>query len=128
MTPQQADAQTVYEKIYCARGEMENRIKEQQLDLFAGRTSAHRMQVNQLRLWFSSVAYLLLADLRRLGLEGSADARACCQTIRLKLFKIGARVKVTRRRIWVFLSSACPSQHLFAYAYERLIRAGPCTA
>ena len=121
----QMDAQTVYERIYCARGEMENRIKEQQLDLFADRTSAHRMQVNQLRLWFSSFAYVLLAELRRLGLRGSAEARAQCQTIRLKLLKIGARVQVTRRRIWVFLSSACPGQDLFAYVYDRLTRAGP---
>ena len=128
LTAKQADAQTVYEQIYCARGEMENRIKEQQLDLFADRTSAHLMPVNQLRLWFASFAYILLAELRRLGLQGSAEARARCQTIRLKLFKIGARVKVSRRRIWIFLSSACPNQDLFAYVFDRLARAGPLPA
>jgi hypothetical protein len=128
LTVQQADAKTVYEKIYCARGEMENRIKEQQLDLFADRTSAHLMQVNQLRLWFASFAYILLAELRRLGLQGSAEARARCQTIRLKLLKIGARVKVSRRRIWIFLSSACPNQDLFAHVFDRLARAGPLPA
>ena len=125
LTAKQADAQTVYEQIYCARGEMENRIKEQQLDLFADRTSAHLMQVNQLRLWFASFAYILLAELRRLGLQGSTESRARCQTIRLKLFKIGARVKVSRRRIWIYLSSACPNQGLFAYVFDRLARAGP---
>jgi hypothetical protein len=124
----QADAREVYERIYCARGEMENRIKEQQLDLFATRTSAHWMRVNQLRLWFSSLAYTLVAELRRLGLDSSAQARARCQTIRLRLFKIGARVRVTRRKIWVFLSSACPHQELFAHAFDRLIRAGPALA
>ena len=128
LTAEQADAKTAYEQIYCARGEMENRIKEQQLDLFADRTSAHLMQVNQLRLWFASFAYVLLAELRRLGLEGSGEARARCQTIRLKLFKIGARVKVSRRRIWIFLSSACPNQDLFAHVFDRLARAGPLPA
>jgi hypothetical protein len=125
LTPEQADARTAYEQIYCARGEMENRIKEQQLDLFADRTSAHRMPVNQVRLWFSSFAYLLLSGLRRVGLQGTAETRARCQTIRLKLLKIGARVKVTRRKVWVLLSSACPSQDLFAHVYERLTRSGP---
>lgn len=125
---EQVDAQTLYERIYCARGEMENRIKEQQLDLFATRTSAHWMGINQLRLWFSSLAYTLVAELRRVGLDASTHARARCQTLRLQLFKIGARVRVTRRRIWVFLSSACPHQELFAHAYDRLLRAGPAGA
>jgi hypothetical protein len=83
-------AQPLYEKEYCARGEMENRIKEQQLYLFADRTSAATMRANELRLWFSSVAYTLLATLRRLGLQGTELARAQCGTIRLKLLKIGA--------------------------------------
>jgi len=121
-------ARELYERIYCARGEMENRIKEQQLDLFATRTSAHWMGINQLRLWFSSLAYTLVAELRRLGLDATVHARARCQTIRLKLFKIGARVRVTRRKVWVFLSSACPHQELFAHAYDRLARAGPALA
>jgi hypothetical protein len=128
LSSDRVDGQTLYERIYCARGEMENRIKEQQLDLFATRTSAHWMGINQLRLWFSSLAYTLVAELRRLGLDASAQARARCQTIRLKLFKIGARVRVTRRKVWVFLSSACPHQDLFAHAYDRLQRAGPALA
>jgi hypothetical protein len=128
LTPEQADARTAYEQIYCARGEMENRIKEQQLDLFADRTSAHRMPVNQVRLWFSSFAYLLLSGLRRVGLQGTSESRARCQTIRLKLLKIGARVEVTRRKVWVFLSSACPSQALFAQVYERLTGYQPLPA
>lgn len=119
------DARTVYERIYCARGEMENRIKEQQLCLFADRTSARSMAVNQLRLWFSSVAYTLLAELRRLGLAGSEMARARCDTIRLKLLKIGARVKVSVRRVTVSLASACPHQNIFWHAWDRLARAGP---
>src|SRR4029079_6683820 len=129
LTPQQAEARTVYEQIYCARGEMENRIKEQQLDLFADRTSAHRMPVNQVRLWFSPFAYLLLAGLRRLGLQGSAEARARCQTLRLKLLKLGAQIKITRPKVWVFLASACPGQDLFAHVYDRLTAAtGPTFA
>jgi hypothetical protein len=83
-------ARRLYEQIYCARGEMENRIKEQQLGLFADRTSSTRMKANQLRLWFSTAAYLLLHQLRQLGLKGTAMARAQCQTIRIKLLKIGA--------------------------------------
>jgi DDE family transposase len=128
LSAQQADAKTAYEKIYCARGEMENRIKEQQLDLYADRTSAHLMQVNQLRLWFASFAYILIAEIRRLGLGGSAEARARCQTIRLKLFKIGALVEVSRRRIWVLLSTACPYRDLFAYVFHRLASPGPLPA
>jgi hypothetical protein len=118
-------ARRLYEDLYCARGDMENRIKEQQLDLFSTRTSGRLMRVNQVRLWLSAVAYMLLDALRRLGLAGSSMARARCETIRLKLMKIGARVRVTTRRVWVALSSAHPSQALFAHAYDRLLRAGP---
>lgn len=118
------DAATVYERIYCARGEMENRIKEQ-LSLFADRTSAHWLKVNQLRLWFSSVAYLLVSELRRLGLAGTKMARAQCGTIRLKLLKIGARIQVSVRRVSVSLASSHPYQHLFFHAAQSLIRAGP---
>ena len=114
------DAATVYERIYCARGEMENRIKEQQLYLFANRASAHLMRVNQVRLWFSAVAYLLLAALRRLGLAGSQMARARCDTIRLRLLKIGARIQVSVRRIRVSLASSCPYQDVFWHAWDRL--------
>lgn len=125
---EQTDAATLYETIYCARGEMENRIKEQQIDLFASRTSAHAMRVNQLRLWLSSFAYTLVSELRRIGLARSTHERARCQTLRLRLFKIGARVRVTRRKVWVLLSSACPYQDLFAHAYDHLQRAGPLPA
>ena len=108
-----ADAERIYRDIYCQRGEMENRIKEQQLDLFADRTSAATMMANQIRLYFSSVAYVLVDGLRRIGLKGTEAARAQCGTIRLKLLKIGARVRVTCRRIWLHMSSACPHTDLF---------------
>jgi len=113
------EAEALYE-LYCQRGDMENRIKEQQLDLFADRTSAHRMKVNQLRLWCSTVAYLLLAELRRLGLAGTTWARAQCGTIRLRLLKIGARVRVTTRRIWISYSSAYPWKDGFLAMLGRL--------
>jgi hypothetical protein len=119
------DGKTLYEEIYCARGEMENRIKEQQLCLFATRTSAHHMQVNQVRLWLSSVAYMLLEAFRRIALAGSSMARARCDTIRTKLLKIGARVTVSVRRIKVALASSYPYQSVFAHAYDQLARAGP---
>ena len=89
----------LYEKVYCARGEMENRIKECQLDLFADRTSAATMRANQLRLWFASMAYVLLCALRRIGLHDTDFAEATCGTIRLKLLKIGALVRISVRRI-----------------------------
>ena len=113
-------ASELYEDLYCARGDMENRIKEQQLGLFADRTSAHQMAVNQLRLWFSSVAYVLMEELRRLGLAGTALARAQCSTMRLKLLKIGARIRVTSRRVWVMLSSAHPHKAVFLQAFHQL--------
>ena len=115
-----ADARWVYEEIYCARGDMENRIKEQQLDLFSTRTSGRLMRVNQIRLWLSSVAYALLEALRRLGLEGSEMARCYCGTIRTRLLKIGASVRVTVRRIWLSLASSHPAEPVFAHAYDRL--------
>jgi hypothetical protein len=123
-----ADARTVYEEIYCARGDMENRIKEQQLDLFAGRTPGRLMRVNQMRLWLASVAYLLLNELRRIGLTGTRWAGARPSTLRNKLLKIGARVRVTTRKVWVALASAHPYEQLFALAYHRLARAGPAPA
>jgi len=112
-----ASTRDVYEKHYCARGDMENRIKEQQLDLFADRTSAETMRANQLRLWFSSVAYMLLAQLRRIGLKGSEMAKAQAGTIRLKLLKIGALVTVSVRRVVISLSSAFPYADLFRKAH-----------
>jgi len=119
------DARTLYEQQYCARGEMENRIKEQQLCLFADRTSAATMRANQLRLWFSSVAYTLLNALRRLGLKGTELARARCDTIRLKLLKIGAQIKVTVRKVWVCLSESYPYREIFRQVYENLMRLRP---
>ncbi|MFH1930730.1 MAG: IS1380 family transposase [Pseudomonadota bacterium] len=105
--------QELYEKVYCARGDMENRIKEQQLWLFADRTSTELMRSNQLRLWFSSVAYVLIAELRRIGLKGTEMEKAQVGTIRTKLFKIGALVKVSVRRVLITMSSAYPYAGLF---------------
>ncbi|MER9332360.1 IS1380 family transposase [Mesorhizobium sp. M0488] len=113
-------AQCLYEDLYCARGEMENRIKECQLDLFADRTSAATLRANQLRLWFASMAYVLICALRRIGLVDTRLARASCATIRLKLFKIGALVSVSVRRIKLAMNSACPFQREWALAYARL--------
>jgi hypothetical protein len=113
-------AQYLYERIYCARGEMENRIKECQLDLFADRTSAATMRANQLRLWFASMAYVLLCALRRIGLAHTQFADATCGTIRLKLLKLGALVRISVRRIKFAMASACPWQNEFALAHVRL--------
>lgn len=106
-------ARELYEKEYCGRGEMENRIKEQYLDLFGDRTSTHGMESNQLRLWFSTLAYLLMNKLREWGLQGTELAQATCGTIRLKLFKVGAIVKVSCRRILVSLSESYPLKDLW---------------
>jgi hypothetical protein len=123
LSAQEREAGPLYEDVYCARGDMENRIKEQQLMLFADRTSTATLRANQLRLYFSSVAYLLMEALRRLGLAGTAQARAQCQTLRLQLFKIGALVRVTVRKVWVSLSSASPHQGLFTQVWANLRRA-----
>lgn len=117
-------AAPLYEQLYCARGEMENRIKEQQMCLFADRTSSHHLASNQLRLWFSSVAYILLNELRRLGLQGTELARARCDTIRTKLLKIGAQIRVTVRRVWVHLASPYPYMALWTQVVGNL-RAAP---
>jgi len=113
-------AQRLYEDHYCERGEMENRIKEQQLELFADRTSTHYLKSNQVRLWLSSVAYVLMNEMRRLGLAGTEMEQAQCSTIRLKLLKIGAQVQVTVRRVVVRLASSYPFQELFLAIYHRL--------
>ena len=113
-------AAAVYEQEYCARGEMENRIKEQQLYLFADRTSASTMRANQLRLWLSSVAYVIVNALRELGLQGTEFAKAQCHTIRLKLFKVGAAIRVTVRKVWVSLSTSYPYQEVFQRVFEKL--------
>jgi hypothetical protein len=123
LKPEEIDARRLYEVIYCARGEMENRMKECQLDLFADRTSAASMQANQLRLWFASMAYVLLSALRRIGLPYTQFARATCGTIRLKLLKLGALVRRRVRRVVIAMTSACPVQQEFALAHALLRRA-----
>jgi len=110
----------LYERLYCARGEMENRIKECQLDLFADRTSARSMRANQLRLWFASMAYVLLCALRRIGLAHTRFAKATCGRIRLKLLKVAALVRISVRRIRFAMPSAFPYQPEFAAAHQRL--------
>ncbi len=118
-------AAVLYEQLYCARGEMENRIKEQQLYLFADRTSTSTMKANQLRLWFSSVAYVLMNELRQIALVGTELERAQCHTIRLKVLKIGARVVVSVRRIVIHMASGYPYQSLFSSALFRIQAAFP---
>lgn len=113
-------AREIYEKLYCARGDMENRIKEQQLDLFSDRTSCHRWWPNQLRLLLSSLAYVLVETIRRLGLRGTQLARAQCRTIRLKLFKIGAIIRRNTRRIYFHLSGGYPYEDMFFLVARRL--------
>lgn len=118
--PERHDARALYEDVYCARGEMENRIKEQQLDLFADRTSAATMRANQLRLWFASMAYVLLDTLRRIALAGGRFADATCGTIRLRLLKIGALVRLSVRRLKIAMTSAFPYQDEYRRAYVLL--------
>ena len=120
----QWQARALYEDLYCARGEMENRIKEQQLDLFADRTSTATMKANQLRLWFASMAYVLLNRLREVALAGTELANATVGTIRLKLLKIGALVKLSVRRVRIAMASGCPYQDVFAHAHGAILRLG----
>lgn len=121
-------ARHLYEDIYCARGEMENRIKECQLDLYADRTSAATMRANQLRLWFASMAYVLVCALRRIGLADTSFADATCGTIRLKLLKIGALVRISVRRIRIAMASACPAAQDWGTAARRLADAAKARA
>lgn len=114
---------SLYEDLYCGRGEMENRIKEQQLMLFADRTSAEDMRANQIRPYFSSMAYMLLSALRRIGLVGTSLERAQCSTIRLKLLKIGALVRITVRKVWVSFSQSYPYRELFLGILKNIHRA-----
>ena len=123
LKPERGNARALYEELYCARGDMENRIKECQLDLYADRTSAHTMRANQLRLWFASFAYVLICALRRIGLAHTRLADATCGTIRLKLLKIGAQVRISVRRIKVAMASACPYADEFALAHARICAA-----
>ena len=125
LKPAEADARTLYERLYCARGEMENRIKECQLDLFAGRVSAATMRANQLRLWFASMAYVLLCALRRIGLAHTQFAEATCGTLRLALLKIGAQVRRSVRRVAIAMASGHPFQNEFALAHARITAAAP---
>jgi len=119
----EVDARTLYEDLYCARGDMENRIKECQLDLFADRTSAATLRANQLRLWFASMAYVLLCALRRIGLAHTRLANATCGRLRLTLLKIGAQVRQSVRRVRVAMASACPYANEFSLAHARLTAA-----
>jgi len=113
-------ASALYEELYCARGDMENRIKEQ-LMLFADRTSTAYLRSNQLRLYFSSVAYVLLQMLRHLGLQGTELAKAQCTTIRLKLLKIGALIRISVRKVWISLAGGYPYVELFRQVHEKLL-------
>ena len=119
LAPQAWGARRLYEELYCARGEMENRIKEQ-LSLFADRTSTALLRSNQVRLYFSSVAYLLMEALRRLGLAGTELARVQCDTLRRKLLKIGAQIRITVRKVWVSLAGGYPYAALFAQVWAQL--------
>jgi Transposase DDE domain group 1 len=118
----------LYEKVYCARGDMENRIKECQLDLYADRTSTATMRANQLRLWFASFAYILMCALRRIGLHHTPFAKASCGTIRLKLLKIGALVRISVRRIKIAMASSCPAADAWGGAAVRLRAAASARA
>ncbi len=120
LSPEEMDARGLYEREYCARGDMENRIKEQQLALFADRTSTATMRANQTRLYFSSMAYVLLEALQDLGLSNTELAKAQSETIRLKLLKIGAQVRITVRKIWLSLSQSYPYAALFRQVHENL--------
>jgi DDE family transposase len=121
LSAEQFATRALYEELYCSRGEMENRIKEQQLALFADRTSTELMRSNQLRLYFSTFAYQLMQGLRRIGLQGTDMAQAQCQTIRLKLLKIGAQVRVTVRRVALSLASGYPFRDVFARVYANIM-------
>jgi Transposase DDE domain group 1 len=125
LAPEQAQAKTLYEDIHCARGDMENRIKEAQGDLSGERTSTRAMRANQLRLWFAAMAYGLLTALRRIGLAGTLLAMASCSSLslRLKLLKIGATVTISTRRIKLAMASGFPLQETFAIAHQRLAAA-----
>jgi hypothetical protein len=120
ISEREVDAADVYEQLYCARGDMENRIKEQQLYLFADRTSTSKMRSNQIRLYFSSVAYLLVSALRRVGLKGTKLAKAQCHTIRLRLLKVGAQVRVTVRKVWISWAEGYPFRDIFYQVFENI--------
>jgi len=124
---EQFEKRALYEDFYCARGDMENRIKEQQLYLFADRTSAATIRANQVRLYFSSMAYCLLQALRHLALDDTELAHAQCHTIREKLIKVGAQIRITTRRVWVSFAENWPYRKIFAKVLGALWPPG-CTA
>jgi hypothetical protein len=123
LTAADGDARRLYEDIYCARGEMENRIKECQMDLFADRTSTATMRANQLRLWFAAMGYVLIESLRRIALQATDLKDATCGTIRRKLCKIGALITISIRRIKLAMASGCPYKAIFAAAHRALAAA-----
>ncbi|GAF84763.1 unnamed protein product [marine sediment metagenome] len=125
LSKEEYDGRSLYEDLYCARGEMENRIKEQQLMLFADRTSADDMRANQIRLYFSSIAYVLLSAMRRIGLADTSFERAQCSTIRLNLLKIGALVRITVRKIWISFSQSYPYREQFLKVLANIRGAPP---
>jgi hypothetical protein len=112
-------AQELYEKLYCARGDMENRIKEQ-FSLFADRVSTETMRANQMRVYLSTMAYVLISGLRRLGLKATELAEAQVSTIRTKLLKIGAQIRVTVRKVWISMASSYPYQDLYQQVWVNL--------
>ena len=125
LSKEEYEGRSLYEDLYCGRGEMENRIKEQQLMLFADRTSAEDMRANQIRLYFSSIAYVLLSAMRRIGLADTSFERAQCSTIRLKLLKIGALVRITVRKIWISFSQSYPYRAQFLEVLANIRGAPP---
>jgi hypothetical protein len=128
LTDTDGDGRHLYEAVYCARGEMENRIKECQMDLFADRTSTATMKANQLRLYFAAMAYVLLEGLRRIALRATDLANASCGTIRRKLLKIGALVTISVRRVKFAMASGCPYKAAFATAHRALVAAAADTS
>ena len=119
LNSEQWAAQALYETLYCARGDMENRIKEQ-FSLFADRVSTATMRANQLRLYFSVMSYVLVSGLRRLGLKATELAQAQVATIRTKLLKIGAQVRISVRKVWVSLASSYPWQSVYQQVWSNL--------
>ena len=120
--PEEADSRTLYEDLYCARGDMENRIKECQLELFADRTSTQTLRANQIRLYFSSFAYVLMCALRRFGLQDSELAHAQPGTVRVRLLKLGAQVRLTTRKVWIAFSESFPAMELFIQVLRKIQR------
>jgi hypothetical protein len=125
LSQQDYEGRSLYEDLYCGRGEMENRIKEQQLMLFADRTSAEDMRANQIRLYLSSIGYVILSAMRRIGLADTSFERAQCSTIRLKLLKVGALVRITVRKIWISFSQSYPYREQFLKILAKIRSAPP---